>query len=346
MGYLRQAKTETEIRRLGVAKVREAYLDLASDYNKIVDGNWFYCHKCNGFYGSDAFYTDNRYASGFYPTCKKCLLAEATDYDKSTKEYTDNREKTIEVFRKLNLPFLESLYRSAIKTTTERLGEKNRSTAYQQMLVMVKSLEQYKRLTFKDSDFGDEGGGDEQQASSRKPRREIKKLFGSGFTDEEYLYLQDQYDDWCARTQVESKAQQLYVIRICFKLLDIWNTQKKGGDTTKLDESLNKLMEAAKLQPKQNIDMASNNTLTFSQMIEKWEEHDPILTPSDEFKDVDGIGKYLRTWFGWIAKAVGLNNVYTKEYEEEIAKYTVTKPTVDDEDSSADTYATLFGMDE
>ena len=66
----------------------------------------------------------------------------------------------------------------------------------------------------------------------------LKGLKEEDFTNEEYLYLQDQYDDWCARTQVDSKSQQLYVVRICFKLLDIWKAQRRGEDTTKLDPNI------------------------------------------------------------------------------------------------------------
>lgn len=348
MALLRQAKDEKEIRKLGVANVRQAYLDLARDYNRIIDGDVYYCHKCNNFYNQEAFYSDNRFASGLYCECKKCLLDEATDYDKSTKEHIDNREKTINVFRKLDLPFIDSLYRSALKTTQEKLGEKNRSTAYQHMLVMVKSLEQYKKLRFKDSDFGGEESPDEQQLSNRKPRREIKKIFGSGFTDEEYLYLQDQYDDWCARTQVDSKSQQTYIVRICSKLLEIWKAQRDGNDTTKLDDSLNKLMEAAKLQPKQNVSNAATDSLTFGQLIERWENEKPIPEPTEEFKDVDGIGHYIRTWFtGWLSYALGLtNSTYTQEFQEEMKKYTVEKPDYTEEGSSDDIYNRLFGTEE
>lgn len=347
MARLIQPKTESEIRKLGVANVRQAYLDLARDYNRIIDGNVYYCHKCNDFHSQEAFYNDNRFASGLFPECKKSLLSEACDYDKSTDSYVDNREKTIDVFHKLDLPFLEPLYQSALKSVSEKMGERNKSTAYQHMLTMVKTLDQYKKLHWKDSDFGIEDSDDVIQMSKRKPRKEIIKIFGNGFTNEEYLYLQDQYDDWCARTQVDSKSQQTYVVRICHKLLDIWKAEQNGADTTKLDDSLNKLMEGANLQPRQNVSNAATDSLTFGQLIERWEEEKPIPEASSEFKDVDGIGKYIRVWFtGWLSKALGLKaNVFTKEYEEEIAKYTVNKPEYTEEGSADDVYDRLFGTE-
>ena len=347
MANLKPAMTPDEVKKAGVANVRIAYNKLATTYNRILDGDLYYCHCCNEFKTKDAFYNDSRYASGLFPECKECLKNQACDYNKATKEYSDNREKTIEVFHKLNLPFIDSEYKRQLQAIQEKIGEKNRSLAYLQLLVMVKTLGQYNSLSWKDSDFGADEIPDAINNSSRKPRREIQKLFGSGFTNDEYLYLQDQYDDWCARTQVDSKSQQTYVVRICFKLLDIWKAQQRGDDTTKLDDSLNKLMEAANLQPKQNVSNAATDSLTFGQLIEKWETEKPIPEPTDEFKDVDGIGKYIRVWFtGWLSKALGLNaSVYTKEYEEEISKYVVTKPEYTEEDGADEIYNKIFGND-
>ena len=348
MSRLSQPYTEEEIRRLGVANVRKEYNKLAKEYNRILDGEIFFCHKCNGFYVSEAFYNDNRFATGLYPICKKCLLAEACDYDKTTKTYSDNRDKTIKVFQQLDLPFLEPLYQSAIKTVSEKLGEKNRSTAYQHTLTMVKSLEQYKNLHWTDSDFGDEETPDSISLSKRKPRKEIVKLFGVGFTNEDYLYLQDQYDDWCARTQVDSKAQQTYVVQISLTLLDIYKDRKAGRDVTKKLEALDRLIlmnpSLIEIFPKQNVGNASTDSLTFGQLIERWEENEPIPEPDPELSDVDNIGKNLRVWFGgWLAHALGLNIPLSKEYEEEVAKYTVEAPENTEEHASSGVYKELFG---
>ena len=39
MAYLKQAKTEDEIKKLTVANVKKAYNELARDYNKIIEEN-------------------------------------------------------------------------------------------------------------------------------------------------------------------------------------------------------------------------------------------------------------------------------------------------------------------
>lgn len=345
MAYLKQAKTDDEVKKLTLSGLKKAYLELSGDYTKILDGDYCFCHKCNTFLARTSFYTSDDYASGLFPECKKDLMLSATDYDKKTNTYTDNKEKAKDTLRYMNLPFIESLYDSALSSVLAEVNEKNRGTAWQQYMVMIKSLPQYRGMTWKDSEFEDFDDASDGMVN-RKPRKESYKIFGNGFSVEDYLYLQDQYDDWKSRTQVDSKSQETYIVQICFKQLEIWKAQKSGRDTDKLVKSLNELMNGANLQPRQNVGNAATDSLTFGQLIEKWELDRPVPTPAPEFQDCDNIGKYLRVFFtGWLAKAVGLKNVYTEECEEYIKQYAVTKPEYQEEGSSNAIYDTLFGND-
>ena len=343
---LKPALTEEEVKKTGVAEIRKKYNELAQDYNKILDGKLYYCHSCNEFHNADQFYSDKKYASGLYPICKRCLIKMACDYDKKSNQYIDNREKTMEVLKMMDLPYIDSMYKSAITSTSEDVNDKHRNTAWSHYITVIKSLPQWRGKNWKDSEFGVDDDTSELSGvmSNKKPRKEIVRLFGSGFSNEDYLYLQDQYDDWRSRTQVDSKSQETYIVRICFKLLDIWKAQRNGKDTKDLDKSLNDLMAAANLQPKQNVANAANDTLTFGQLIEKWENEKPIPEPEDEFKDCDKISQYLRIWFsGHLARALGLDNGYSREYDEYISRYKVNKAEAQEEGSSSDIYNKLFG---
>lgn len=338
------SKKEPEIRMLGVKAVKDYAIKLSTTYDKILNGDLVFCHGCNEFHASSNFYNDKRFASGLYPLCKKQLTELATDYDKKEKVRIDNREKTIKVFQMLDIPFIDSLYQSALQSTQEAVGEKNRATAFQQVLTIVKSLPQYKGMTFENSEFGDLGNPDDEQLSKRKPRREIVKLFGSGFSNEDYLYLQDKYDEWCSRTQVDSMSQQTYVCQICMMLLDIYKDRKVGKDVTKKLQALDSLMNSANLQPKQNVGNAATDSLTFGQLIEKWENEEPIPEPDPELSDVSGIGKKLRVWVaGWLGYALGLDIPQTEEFREEVEKYTVSKPQEQKKSVSSSIHEKLFG---
>ena len=345
MAYLRQAKSDEEVKKLTLSGLKKAYSELSKDYTKILDGGYIYCGKCNSFLSRDTFYSSNDYASGKFPVCKKCLMLMATDYDKKTNTYTDNKEKTKETLRFLDLPFIESTYNSALSSVQAEVNEKNRSTAWQQYITMVQSLPNWRGFRWKDSEF-EEFSEDNGGMTNRKPRKETYKIFGSGFSNEDYLYLQDQYDDWRSRTQVDSKSQETYIVQICFKQLEIWKAQKSNKDTDKLVKSLNDLMNGANLQPRQNVANAATDSLTFGQLIEKWEMERPIPEPELEFRDIDNFAKMIRVWFkGHLSRALGLDNGYSKEYDEYIKQYTVTKPEYQEEGTSEDIYNILFGKD-
>ena len=214
---------------------------------------------------------------------------------------------------------------------------------------MLKSLPNWTGYSFSDSVFLNEDDDIINLTSKRTPRKEIIKIFGSGFTSDDYLFLQDQYDDWRSRTQVDSKSQETYITQICFKQLEIWKAQKAGKDTDKLVKSLNDLMNGANLQPRQNVGNAATDSLTFGQLIEKWELTSPIPEAQGEFADPDNIGKFLRVWFkGSLMRALGLDGGYSKEYDDYIQQYTVEKPqNIDDDDSVDETmYEKVFGKDE
>lgn len=111
---LRPALTEEEVRKTGVAQIRQEYNKLANDYNRIINGDIYLCPKCNEFHNSDAFYTDKKYASGLFPICKKCLIGMACDYNKKSNQYSDNKQKTMDVLKMMDLPYIDSMYQSAL----------------------------------------------------------------------------------------------------------------------------------------------------------------------------------------------------------------------------------------
>lgn len=338
-------KPDSTIKRLGAESLRRDCYDLAHQMTAIIQTDIYRCPVCGEFLNKDRFYVYTPYFLQIFPICKDCLLEMATDYDAKLKKRIDNREKTIRVFSMLDLPFNEAIYQKCLDNIKE--GKNTRgSTAYQQLLSTVQSLPQYTLQHFKDSVFNSDDDVGYEFETNRKARKEIKKLFGVGYSEADYLFLQDQYDDFRTRTQVDSKSQEIYVTQICQQLLEIDKDRKSGKDVTKKLAALDSFMASAKLQPKQNVDNAATDSLSFGELIEKWENEKPIPEPDPEFKDVNGIGKLIRVYFaGHLSKALGLKNSYSQEYEEELKKHTVAPPQIG-ENSSSDTYQQLFGKDE
>lgn len=343
--------SQRKLMKSPVAVVREEYEKLSRDYIKLLNGDYLRCPKCGKIKTSTAFYIDPRFESGKFPVCKDCISRIVEGRIKEMDPPHETKENVQKALRIMDLPYKDPLYEQCkdrcYSETNTQLN--NIQSPFIMYLQRLKAFSSWYTESWNDSVFETNSVQAEYDPyEMRKPRSEIIQLFGTGFTKEEYLYLQDQYDDWKSRTQIDSKAQEVYIVRICFKQLDLWKAQRAGEDTKDLDKSLNDLMGAANLQPKQNVNNSANDVLTFGQLIEKWETTKPIPEPEPEFKDVDGIGKYIRVWFkGALSHAIGIKNGYTSEFEDEMTRYTVEKPKRDTEEENSTTiYNTLFGKEE
>lgn len=345
IAYLYQSKTEDEIKKLTVSAVKKEYNSLATAYNKLIDLDYIYCPVCGEFISKMNFYKSNKTASGYvHLGCKKCILGMATDYDKKTGEYKDNKEKAKNVLMLMDLPFIEADYDNAVIDIKNAVNEKNRGTAWQQYIVMAQSLPQYKGKTWKHSEFKYHEDDDEDIDENSRIIKAAKKRFGLGYSNSDLFYLENEYQDWTRRYQCENKAQELLFKRVCFKQLDIDKAQRLGKDTKELDKSLQELLGSLNLKPSQNTSNVLTESKTFGQLIEKWENEKPIPEPDEEFRDVDRIGLYIDVFFkGHLAKMMGLKNGFSSIYEKFISKYTASKPEYKEDEDSEVLFEQIFG---
>jgi len=117
---------------------------------------------------------------------------------------------------------------------------------------------------------------------------------------------------------------ELLVQEICYQQLNIKKNRERGNNVSKELKDLQDLMNSAALKPIQESATMAADVNTLGTWIKKFENEKPIPEPDPEFQDVDGIKKYIRVWFlGHFCKMLGINNVYAKEYEEELRKYSV-----------------------
>lgn len=351
MANLRQAKTEDEIKKLTVNNVKKAYHDLALDYNHLLDLDYIYCPHCGKWKStkgkSSNYYISNKSKSGFeHFACKSCILDMCTDVEPKSGVRIDNREKTIDTFRRLDWKFSENDYNAQLQAINENVGEKVRGTAVQNLIVMVASLPQYRNTSFRDSEFVIDDEENNTEANIKivqKTLKSARKRFGN-YNSEDLMYLENEYQDWTTRYPCENKAQELLFKRICFKELEIDKAQKSGKDTKELDATLQNLMGSLNVKPSQKTSNTLTDNLTFGQLIDKWEQEKPIPEPDEEFKDVDKIGLYIDVFFkGHLSKMMGLKNAFSSLYEKFMSKYTVTKPQYDEDFDSEALFDQIFG---
>ena len=349
MAVLRNPIPSQEMAKKNVRDLRKEYTALAADYKRLVNGDFIYCPYCGEWKGAAANFYKSPYTKDGYMhyACKECILEQVTDKNKDG-QLVDNKDKAKAVLMKLDLPFLEQIYQDMSDKVDKNgiVDRRGGTLVFPAYMTVIKSFPQYNQLTWKDSKFEDTEERIDQLPTANI-RKSTIKLFGDGFTTAQYAFLQNQYDDWKARTQIDTKSQETYIINICMLQLQIYEAQKAGKDTSKLLATLNSFMDAAKLQPKQNTGNSSTDGLTFGELIEKWEQEKPIPEPEPEFRDVDGIRRFVDVYFkGHLAKAFGLKNGYSDQYDEEISKYRVEKPKpVEGEVTSDDIYGSLFGVE-
>jgi hypothetical protein len=346
MAYMPQAKDEQEIKALSVSNVRKEYLKLAEAYNKIIDNKVLKCPACDEFISTyEGFYTDKRYVTGYYPECKKCVKAQVEQRTNSRQEPNETVESVQKMLLKMDLPYIDSLYMAQVKNVADASSEKNRHSAFAQYIVAIKSLPQYNTKTWADSEFApdDDMNPDYEQKEVKKTIKAGRKRFGN-YPNEDLMFLEDEYQDWTTRYSCESKAQELLFKRICFKELEIDKAQKSGRDTKEMDKTLQELMSSLSVKPSQKNSNSLTETMTFGQLIDKWEQEKPIPEPDEEFKDVDKIGLYIDVFFkGHLSKMMGLKNAFSALYERYIAKYTVKKPEYDEDVDSEVLFDKIFG---
>lgn len=161
---------------------------------------------------------------------------------------------------------------------------------------------------------------------------EIVEFWGTGFSPEDYEYLDKRYKYWTSRNECETVAQESIFMKIC---LAEWRITKDAQAGLKIDSLLNafnNMLDSGNLKPKQ---VSAENAATSAQLdkmtlgmgIKKWEETRPVPEPLEEFKDVNGIVKYITIWFyGHLAKMMRKKNAYSKMYEEEMERFRIERP--------------------
>ena len=157
--------------------------------------------------------------------------------------------------------------------------------------------------------------------------REMIRTWGKGFTPDQYQFLEEEYKDWTTKNVCKTKAQEELFRNIALAQLDVRIARQSGGDVSKAQKALQDLMNSANILPKQNSDNILADTQTFGTLLKKFEETRPLPEPDPAWRDVDGIRRYVDTWFyGHLSKALGIKNDNAAQYAEEVSKYTVDRP--------------------
>ena len=313
-------------------------------------------NKCTCFYCGKEYVDTNYYKSqsefysniGKVPYCKQCIEKfYQSYYEKYTNEgcLTPERNAIKRLCAAFDIYYTDSVFNSAMK----KIKESNMNITPMGQYMKTIQLSQYKGKSY-DNTLSDEEKEDfvanisANVIDGRNVDDATVRFFGTGFTDEDYKFLREQYDDWVTRHECQTKAQEEVFKRICFKQLEILKATRRGEDTKNLDDTFQKLLDTAKLQPKQNSGDTMSDAQTFGTLIDKWENTRPLPEIDEELKDVDKIGIYLDVFFkGHLAKMMGLKNGFSRLYSKYMKQYTVEKPEYESDEDSEALFDAIFG---
>lgn len=308
----------------------------------------FYCE--NDYVETNYYKSYSRFYSniGKIPYCKQCI---EKFYQQYYEEYVNNGCLTPEknavkrMCMAMDIYYSEKNFNSAMNTIKQRninispMGQYMKTIGFSQYQNKSydNTIEQEEQENFVIGSIGD-------ISDDRDVDEKTIKFFGAGFTDEDYEFLREQYDDWTARHECNTKAQEEVFKRICFKQLEILKATRKGEDTKNLDATFQNLLDTAKLQPKQNTGDATADNQTFGTLIDKWENERPLPEIDEELRDVDKIGFYIDVFFkGHLSKMMGIKNAFSNLYTKFMKRYTVEKPEYSDEENSEVLFDAIFG---
>lgn len=292
------------------------------------DENLRICLCCGTKKSDKHFYLSKSFLNKAFqqlPWCKDCVDLE---YENLLKRCNYNVDRAIYYLcMKLDIPFSYSALEAAKKQSESKGTPLNR--VYIQKINSFREVNGYGDV-FLDGEqlsINTAKSINEEQLEYLKEDIEVTpeliRKWGN-LPKEDIIFLEEQYIEWCTRYDVSTKSMEILVQEICYQQLNIKKKRERGESVSKELKDLQDLMNSAALKPVQESAAMGADVNTLGMWIKKFENEKPIPEPDPEFKDVDGISKYIRVWFlGHLCRMLGIENEYAREYEEELMKYTV-----------------------
>lgn len=294
------------------------------------------CISCNKQKVTTSFYSHrNTLLAPNMGLCKECA-----------KAYFEDVDTLHDILRVLNLPFIMERWQFVMASEkTDKLGD---------YLRQINSLPNWKGLTYKNSDT--ENGSqisstEDYLAQTDRSYQENMRFWGNKkYTVEDFDFLNSIYDDLSQDRKPNSAMMKNAYKNIARTQLQAQKALE-GGNATEFDKlmkTLSTLMGDANVKPAQT-SVENNGIESWGEWVRKIEETRPILAPTEEFIDVDGIGKYIKKWFtNHFERVFDLNNSPVEDdlKEEEFSLEKLREEAMQEEDIEIDFSDSLEGLDE
>lgn len=318
-----------------------------------------YC-LCCGSANQDNFYLSRNPLNKFFgkiPYCKNCIKGVMWKY--YVKRYHGNEQMALHgLLRGLNLPYIHSIYQSAIKTM-----ENPDSTLTDLISAYMKSYNSlYTKNNYGDSYADSEGLGEiegislyEDNISIKRKRKDIKKedidtekyevleyeaddlvnKWGE-FEDEKLIKLELEWLDWSDKLgdYINDKSVELVVRQVCYQTVEIQEKRERGEKVKDEITALQTLLNGSGLIEKTREKNAE--TVQIGQTIREIETHRPIKECVPDLVDVDNYGKIIDSFAGAMCRTLGKENYFTKKFAEYYKEYSVDFKAIEEASASTE----------
>lgn len=182
-------------------------------------------------------------------------------------------------------------------------------------------------------------------------QQDIIDFWGAGLAPSFYLELEKRFAYWYGEGQDRDEldvGECALIKQICMLEVSIIRDTAHGKAVDKLVGQLNTLIGSVNKKPVQKKDGDADNIdgTPLGVWIRRWENERPIPEPDPEFKDVNGIVRYIDIWLrGHLCKMLGIKNSFSKLYEEEIARMRIDRPEYEDDDDET-FFNDIFGEED
>lgn len=275
----------------------------------------------NNFFHSDSpIFAGNK---GFFRMCKSCTEKY---YNDLVKKFAGNAYRAIERMCQI----FDIYYNAAAFTAVlEKNTDGNIMAAY----IKKMQLFQYKGKTYSDTILETAPKSidtveDVQKQDDSSTTKKAVGAWGYGFLPEEYNILNDMYDDWRARVVI-NRTKEALVRELCIIKLQM-NAAIRGNDIDgyiKLMKTYIDTLKSANLAPIQEDANAKEGEKPIGVMIKNLEDYKPVCECPPEYRDVDGIVKYILVYYiGHLSAMLKFKNKYAEMYRAEMEKYRIENP--------------------
>lgn len=328
------------------------------------------CRKCGLAYSRLKDYFSVSYAflykgQGYLPYCRNCVDAM---YDNYFRICRNEKAAARQVCRKLDLYWNEA----AFEATSLRSTPKSFMSSY---IARLNSIT-YSGKSYDDTlneegalwtglfpkqlmEKTEKGNGKETPKadikSEPKPPLEVDpevlEFWGEDYAPEFLIKLDKRYKKWTKDSgeHLDPGAVSLFK-HICILEETIAADSAAGKPFDKNLSMLNTLLGSLNMKPAQKNDEVSSNAdnSPLGVWVRRFENERPIPEPDPELKDVDRIVRYIQVFFlGHLAKMLGKTTVYSKMYDEEIARLRVEDPELSAEyDDNEEFFENRFAIPE